>query len=326
MALDTTTEILTRIKEELRDRIPTSSTSSRLLNRVNEAYLDIVGGGNMLNSSLKGYQSQRPYIFSSVLSENNIIFNTELPIENLTVTIAQESASATLSSTYATSLAGWFIRINKKAEVYKILSHTAGTAILTLDGEFTESDATAEDCVIFKLDYEIGSDILLPTNGLLNSYMDEPLFLAPKIKGDKIAFLRRVGEGNPTGAYIQKIDAVNKSITIRLNAYTPEIERLELPYIAYPAELDESTSNPIFSPVDNQLLVDYVVALEYQLRGDEFYKPYLERAIQRFQVMKARDKQFTHQHDPNFAKILAWSNSTDLDNSSSYPNYINQGI
>ena len=173
MALSTTTEILTRIQQELRDELSTSDTETRLLARLNEAYVDILEGGGHLNDSVRGIQSPKPYIFSFALSPNNIVFNTEAPIEDKTATINKGSSTLTMSATHANSLAGYFVKVGTDKEKYKILAHTAGTDTLTLDGEYVDDNVSAGNLVIFKLDYEIGTDILMPTNGLINYKYNE---------------------------------------------------------------------------------------------------------------------------------------------------------
>lgn len=311
MSLATTTDILTRIKQELRDELSTAATETRLLARLNAAYIDILEGGGHLNDSVRGQQAPKPFILSLALSPTNIVFNTELPLLDYSVTVTQNSTSATLSATYATSLVGWFIRIAGKDEVYRIAAHTAGTNTITLDSGFLNSSVTAGECKIFKLDYEIGTDILLPTNGLINFKHNTTLPIMNKSEFDKVAQMKRISQGFPRFAVVQKNDAVNKSLTIRLNSYTKESERFELPYIPYPTPLNLVDSNPILRPSDNQMLVDYVVAQEYDLRDDDIADKYMKRAMDRFRIMKSIDKQFTAWNDPMYAKILGWSRDPD---------------
>lgn len=319
MALNTTSDILTRIQQELRDELSTADTESRLLARLNEAYVDILEGGGHLNDSVRGIQSPKPFIFSFALSPTNIVFNTEAPIENLTATITKGSQTLTLSSTYATSLVGYFVKVSTDSEKYKITAHTAGTATLTLDGEYVNDDMAAVACVIFKLDYEVGTDILLPTNGLINYKYNEVLPLLDKREFEKYSVMASVGKGYPDYAVIQQNSPSSKSITIRFSEYTKEPERFELPYIAYPTALDIVSNNPIFRPSDNQLLVDYVVAMEYDLRDDTLADKYMQRARDRFRIMKSIDRQFTAYQDKLYAKVIGWSRNPDaLSNNSIY--------
>jgi hypothetical protein len=318
MALTTTSEILTRIKQELRDELSVTATSARLLARLNEAYVDILEGGGHLNDSIRGIQSPKPFVFSFALSPNNIVFNTEAPIKNLTSTIANGSNTLTLSATYPTSLVGYFVKVGTDKEKYKITAHTAGTDTLTLDGNYVEESASAEGTVIFKLDYEIGTDILMPTNGLINYKYNEVLPLIDKREFEKYGKMIDIREGYPSYAVIQENNPSSKSITVRFGSYTKEAERFELPYVPYPTALDEVSSDPIFRPSDNQLLVDYVVAMEYDLRDDSIAEKYMKRAMDRFRIMKSIDRQFTAYQDKLFAKVIGWSRGPDTLSKSFY--------
>ena len=308
MALTTTSEILERLKQEIRDELSTATTDTRLLARLNEAYVDIVSGGSNLNDSIRGIQAPKPFIFPWAVAEDPIKFVTEKPILDLTAEVVQGSSSAILSSTVSKSLVGWFLRLDSDREVYKVLAHEAGTAILVLDLTYVNNNEPASGCEIFKLDYELGNDLLMPTNGLITYFQDGPIPLIDRRQFEKKDILRRAKRGLPSMACIIKNKGADKSVVIRLNSYPEEPERLELPYIAFPASLDLVGSNPILSPNDNQLLVDYAAALEYDLRDDTIADRYMRRALDRFKAMRSVARQFTEFQDANFAKIIGWSN------------------
>lgn len=309
MTLDTTTELLARLKQELRDESSTTSTETRLLARLNEAYFDIVSGGANLNDSHRGLQSGKPFIFSWAMSQTNIVFNTEAPITNLTATVAQNATALTLSATYATSLTGYFLKIGSDQEIYRISAHTAGTDAITLDKDYIESSVTAGACEIFKLDYTIGTDVLMPTNALLCYFKSEPLPIYDKREFESYGVLRNVKKGLPTSVCVINNDRQNKTLTLRFDNYTENAERFELPYVAFPTSLDTSSVNPILPPHHNQILIDYAAAIEYDLRDDTVSDRYFKRALDRFKVLKAEDRQFTVYNDGLFAKIVGWSGS-----------------
>ena len=307
MALTTTAAILARLKQEVRDEVSSSDTEARLLARINEAYFEIVAGGGNLNDDMRGFQKGKPAIFSWALSETGIKFITEIPIEDKTVSATLDNTSVTLSSVNAASLVGWHIKINNEEEVYKITAHTAGTDAITLDTAYIQTTGSALSADIFKLDYELGTDLLLPTNGLICFYQHEPLPILDKREFEKNGILKSIGKGQPTSLCVLKRDTANRSGTIRFDRYPDARERFELPYVPVPAELDLVGSNPILEPNDNLILIDYAAALEYDLRDDTMSDKYFKKALDRFKAMQAKDKQFTAYQDPNFAKILGYS-------------------
>lgn len=74
--------------------------------------------------------------------------------QTFTASVTQNSTSVTLSATYATSLAGYFIKFTGHAIWYRITAHTAGTAALTLDVAYAGStDGTIDVEHIVATDY-----------------------------------------------------------------------------------------------------------------------------------------------------------------------------
>ena len=65
----------------------------------------------------------------------------------------------TLSATIATSQAGKKFYLDGNQSVYRIAAHTAGTALLTLDAKYVETE-TAGAGVIFQDEYQMGANVL----------------------------------------------------------------------------------------------------------------------------------------------------------------------
>lgn len=305
--LSTTASLLARLKSELRDDVPTSETSARLLDRLNEAHIEIVSGGGILNDTMRGAQSSSPFVFPWALSSDPIVFNTEVPVQNLTATVNKGSATVTLSDTHATSLAGWYIRIDREEEVYRILSHTDGTGTLTLDATFVGEDKAAVYCSIYKLDYTIGNNILLPTSGFVSAKERRDIPIIDIRQSHKHNVLQNSAEGFPSAAYVVKQDSVTKSLTVRFDRYAKEVERLEFNYVPVPADLDLVGSNPILPSHHNIMIVELAAYFEYDLRDYSDSKRWLDRATQRFASLKAEARQFTVSNDDDYGKVKAWS-------------------
>lgn len=68
-------------------------------------------------------------------------------------------AIVTLSATIATSQAGRKFYVEGNQSVYRIAAHTAGTAALTLDAKYVETE-TAGSAVIFQDEYQMGANVL----------------------------------------------------------------------------------------------------------------------------------------------------------------------
>lgn len=82
--------------------------------------------------------------------------------ETNTVTITQGNTSATLGTSIASSVSGWWIQVDAKLIPYRIITHTAGTTALTIDATYKESSASASACTLWKDEYDLASDCLKP--------------------------------------------------------------------------------------------------------------------------------------------------------------------
>lgn len=318
MALTTTSELLTRLKQEVRDESTITATENRLLSRLNEAHLDIVGGGGILNDTSRGRQRSLPFIFPWALSATNIIVNTVAPIDTGTISVTQGSTSATLSATQATSTTGWYLRITGEPEVYRVSSHTGGTDAVTLDGAYVGTTDGTASYTLFKIDYDFqGSNMLLPAQGLINYYYDGPLSIINIDAFTSHNPFQHIDKGFPSVAGLVRQDAANDQITVRLNAYTENIERLELPYVPRPADLDTVSVNPIIPDGHRDIIVQLAAYKELSSRDDTMAQEKLSIAKQQFDALKAEARQYMNRQDANYGKIFGFDGGLDTVNSRS---------
>ena len=78
-----------------------------------------------------------------------------------TVSMTNSSEVGAFSSGPASSVRGWYLRLDGQDTVYRIASHTAGATAFEIDGHFMgTTDATA-NYKIFKLDYELVPSLLV---------------------------------------------------------------------------------------------------------------------------------------------------------------------
>jgi len=76
------------------------------------------------------------------------------------VSVTQDSTTIVFDATIAASIVGWHFKTNDDADVFKIVSHTAGSATATLDLPYTGDTNTAAAYKRFKIDYTLEADLL----------------------------------------------------------------------------------------------------------------------------------------------------------------------
>lgn len=86
---------------------------------------------------------------------------TTVAKQDVTVTSISSATPAivTLAASIASSMAGRKFYMEGNQAVYRIAAHTAGTATLTLDAKYVETE-TAGSAVIFQDEYQMGSTVL----------------------------------------------------------------------------------------------------------------------------------------------------------------------
>lgn len=76
------------------------------------------------------------------------------------VSVTNNSTSITFSSAPAASVAGYFFRVTGQEDVFRISTHTGGSASATLDSVYTGTTAAAASYKLMLMEYSLASDVL----------------------------------------------------------------------------------------------------------------------------------------------------------------------
>lgn len=307
MALSTTSDLLTYLYDELGDTSPNASLQAKYLDALDRANKVITGGGGELNVDDKNTVIESPYIFSWAVEENPIIVNTSAPITTGTIAVTKSSASATLSASQATSLAGWHIKIDNTDVVYKISAHTGGTDAITLDGAYIDTTNAAATYTAFKLDYDFSpasGSMLMPVDRIRVSTGNEWVSLVPREEMEDNYPLHKVCKSIPRQAGILKQSSTG--LTVRLSHYTDDIERMELYIVKVPATLTTGGVDPSM-PSHHRIVIPHLAAF-YLLRryDDDRARDHLETARRLFRSMKNESMQIYGGNDAMYGVVLPW--------------------
>lgn len=300
----TTSQLLTLLQQEVGDTSPDATQTTRLVNLLDEAHKEIIGGGGILNVNDRGNPNTRPALFTWAEASEPFVVTTELPVTTGSVNVTISSNSAVLSSNLSTNVTGWYFKVDGKSTVYRVSAHTVNTATLTLDSIYVDSSDTAATYVLCKLDYTFGDSndkILVPVD-YVRSYSDNKSVSLVPLKSMRSRFpLSDLSQGDPTLIGIKSFS--DGQIVVQLNRYPETIQRLDLRYIGVPETLDTSSVNPVLPEEDRKLIS--ILAAYYQMvyRDDQRAAQYLATARTLFRQLKAKSGSLLEHNDARFGYI-----------------------
>ncbi len=243
---------------------PTDGTSdfyNITIDCLNRAYREIWTGGGSLAPDVN-----EPWLW---LKKDPPGVLTLQPVYNTgTAWVTNNNTAVLLSQTYPTSLAGRFFKVSDHPDVFRIASHTAGTANLQLDSVYTGDTNSAASFNAMQLEYSLAGDvfrIIAP----MRVYQDS----RQEIDGVDLSALERdyplayVEAGTPT-----RFAHVTES-KIRFNRYggtdATGYIRVEYDYLAVPSDLADDSNQPLIPFRNRQVLADYTLFYLLQLKSDQ---------------------------------------------------------
>lgn len=201
---------------------------------VNRSYRAIILGGTEIAPSVN-----EDWWWS--YADNSLIIQPKY-IEG-TISVTNNSASATLSDPPAYSLAGYHFKVDNHEDVFVISSHTGGATAVTLDSVYTGETAATAAYKTFKLDYTLQSDVQYIT-GPMEAYQrqtDVQLMDVDALTRDYP--LRNVVGGTPTRF------AMIGEQTVRFNKFggntATDLIRLDYRYKIQAVDLADDTNEPL---------------------------------------------------------------------------------
>lgn len=153
----TTAELVSRILKRCGE--PTNGNSSYttdVVEYLTKVHNVVIAGGSIFDTEVDE-------AWNWAKSETPIVFNFETPYETGTVSLTEGSEAGTFSSAPSASLEGWFLKVGTDAEIYRIVSHTAGASAFELDTDYLGATASAGTFIAYKLDYTLEQRLLYVT-------------------------------------------------------------------------------------------------------------------------------------------------------------------
>lgn len=241
----------------------TSDFEAEALRLLNRAYREMYMGGSAFATDV-----QENWLWLKKDPPGTLVLNQV--VSDGTVSVTKNSATATLSVSPAASMAGRFFKVSDQPDVFRVISHTGGTATLTLDTVYTQATNATASYKLMQLEYALPSDTLRlmgPMRGQHDS--------REKVEGVSLAQLendwplQNVQGGMPT------MFAPVGELKIRFNRYgddspTGDLIRLEFDYLARPADLtNDASSIPVVPLQWRHILADMAITYLYTTKNDD---------------------------------------------------------
>ena len=125
----------------------TSPYDSKALEYMNQVYRAVLAGGNEFDLSLGS-----PWTWARAEQPGTLVLKPKL---SLTVAVVNGSSSITFSAPIAVSIQGQWFKVTGCPEVFRVISHTAGSASAVIDTDFTDLTNAAIACEVYFLEYDL---------------------------------------------------------------------------------------------------------------------------------------------------------------------------
>lgn len=303
---ETTSDLYDLLQQLTSDRNPSSTTRDTLLGYLNQAHIEIVNGGGLLNAASSGSQQTAARQWSWLTPTDEIV--SIEPFETGNITVTNGSTAATLDSSPADSKANWFLLFDNS--IYKIAAHTAATANVTLDSECA-SDTGSYAYKLYKLTYTLATADVL-------RLLDDPFRVSPSPK--QIGVISEDGItdswlfSTPKQQLVEQIAFdVNTDDTAQITVSTisDRTQRLRLRLVTVPAELDLISSDPILPKRHRKMIAHLAAFYHLQKRDDARAQGELQIARMLFgHLVSEEERKLGQQGKYQFAKARLLRAST----------------
>lgn len=272
----------------------TSDYDGRVLIWLNANYKKIWQGGSEFDPLINED-------WTWLREKGNLIL--QVKIATGTVSVTNDSASATLSASQSTDVADWVFKVDDYEGIFRIASHGGATDALTLDSVYTgDTNATASYKLV-KLEYTLASDaieILTPmrTAHRANRWFGD----RGKINGVSLQSLPEPYELRTGVPYF--FTQINET-TVRFDRYADsDLLRVDYRYKKRPSDLTDSGSEEPLVPwrhrhvLANMTLFDLLKA-----KNDDRAETVALMAKQGLKAMSVENKNRLSQMDGNYGRI-----------------------
>jgi len=272
----------------------TSDFDSQALIWLNENYRKIWQGGGEFDPDIN-----EDWVW--LRKDGNLILDVK--ITTGTVSVTNNSATATLSASQATDVAGRFFKVDTHEGVFKISTHGGASATLTLDSVYTgDTNATASYKIV-RLDYTLASDAIEVLAPMTTTFKANRRFVWDgSISG---VSLESVPWRTELLAGIPEFFSQISETEVRFNRYADDdLIRLDYRYKLRPSALTDSGSEEPALPLHHRhILANMTLFNLLRVKNDDRAEFVSLQAKAGLQAMAAENKVRLSQMDRDYGRV-----------------------
>ena len=232
----------------------------------------------------------------------NIIL--EAKITTGTVSVTNNSATATLSASQSTDVVNWFFKVDDHEGVFQIATHGGASATLTLDSVYTGDTNAAASYKLVKLEYTLASDAIEILSPMETAFKANRRFnYDGKIQGVSLTAVPwRVELLAGIPEFFSQIDET----TIRFNRYADEdLVRIDYRYKKRPADLTDSGSEEPLVPLHHRHVLANMALFDlFKVKNDDRADTTSLIAKQGLKSMAVENQNRLSQMDGTYGRII----------------------
>ncbi len=186
---------------------------------------------------------------------------TQEPTEEVVGQVTNNDTLVTLTAVLVNTHADWLLKVKSHPDVFHIQSHTAGTALITLDSPYTGDNGTGIEIELYKLRYSLEADLLDMTSSM-RAFRDgqHEVEMVDHHEMRQKWPLNQVHKGVPRN--FARISETEIEFSHAGTAGVTDYTRIEYDYFVKPADLTDSGSEEPIIPLEyRHILVDGIAML-----------------------------------------------------------------
>ncbi len=282
----------------------TSDFDAQALIYINAAYRKIWQGGGEFDPSIN-----EDWVW--LRGEGNLILQTK--ISTGTISVTNNSASATLSASQATDVAGWFFKVDSYEGIFKVSTHGGATDAVTLDSVYTgDTNATASYKLV-KYDYTLATSAIEVLSPMHTAHRNNTMVTGNRINGlslESTPYPYELIAGVPE--HFSQIDAT----TVRFNKYADsDMYRVDYRYKKRPDDLTDSGSEEPLVPLRHRHVIGNIALYDiWTDKNDDRADTWSLVAKQGLKAMAVENQNRLSQMDNTFGAIVSRNDDVLFEN------------
>lgn len=227
----------------------------------------------------------------------------QIKIATGTVSVTNDSATATLSASQAVDVADWFFKVDDYEGIFRIATHGGSTDVLTLDSVYTGNTNATASYKLVKLDYTLASDAIEILTPMYTAHRANRWFGAnDKING---VSLQSMPEPYVLRAGIPYFFTQINETTVRFDRYADsDLLRIDYRYKKRPVDLTDSGSEEPLVPLHHRHVLASMTLFDlFKAKNDDRSDQEALIAKQGLKAMSVENKNRLSQMDNDYGRI-----------------------